>query len=121
MPAPCAASRLATAVLAQIQYLHPNSSIDLHRPTVIATTKARQPWAPTSSTNAFDPVASDHTPHSRHSNPHSARRTTPCHLPRFPPSEVFVRRPPECAAPLVSGQHPKTFTTCERLTASISR
>ena len=32
------------------------------------------------------------------------------HFPRFPPLEVFRRRPPMRAAPSVSGRHPKTFT-----------
>src|SRR6266436_1604341 len=31
-------------------------------------------------------------------------------FPRFPPLEVFRRRPPMRAAPSVSGRHPKTFT-----------
>jgi hypothetical protein len=34
-------------------------------------------------------------------------------FPRFPPLEVFVRRPPEFAAPSVSGRHPKTFTIAD--------
>src|SRR5450631_2541832 len=110
MPAPCAASRTATAVLVQIQYQHPDSCIDLHPPTAIATAKTRQSWAATSSTNACDPVASDHTPHPRRSNSHSARRTTARHLPQFLPLEVFVRRPPDYVARPVSGRHPKTFT-----------
>jgi hypothetical protein len=29
---------------------------------------------------------------------------------RFPPLEVFVRRPPEYVALSVGGRHPKTFT-----------
>ena len=32
------------------------------------------------------------------------------HFPRFPPLEVFRRRPPMRAAPSVSSRHPKTFT-----------
>src|SRR5262249_50719018 len=31
-------------------------------------------------------------------------------IPRFPPLEVFRRRPPEYRAITVSGRHPKTFT-----------
>ena len=31
-------------------------------------------------------------------------------VPRFPPLEVFRRRPPQGAAPSVNGRHPKTFT-----------
>src|SRR5450432_1413968 len=113
MPAPCAASRTATAVIVQIQYQHPDSCIELHPPTAIATAKTRQSWAATSSTNACEPVASDHTPHPRRSNSHSARRTTARHLPQFLPLEVFVRRPPDCVARPVSGRHPKTFTQAE--------
>ena len=33
-----------------------------------------------------------------------------CPLPRFPPLEVFGRRPPVCAEPSSWGRHPKTFT-----------
>jgi hypothetical protein len=38
-------------------------------------------------------------------------------FPRFPPLEVFERRPsaPEFAAPCVIGRHPKTFTTSDML------
>ena len=41
------------------------------------------------------------------------------HLPRFPPLEVCVRRPPVCAAPPSWGRHPKTFTTADSCTAAI--
>src|SRR5262249_48998930 len=34
-------------------------------------------------------------------------------FPRFPPLEVFRRRPPVRAAPSVSGWHPKTFTKAD--------
>src|SRR6266852_3497411 len=46
------------------------------------------------------------------SNPHSARRTTACHFPRFRSLEAFGRRPQaaEFAAPAVIGRHPKPFT-----------
>src|SRR5215510_16152079 len=39
----------------------------------------------------------------------------PPHLPssRFPPLEVFVRRPPVCATPSARGRHPKTFTAAD--------
>ena len=36
--------------------------------------------------------------------------TTASNFARFPPLEVFVRRPPECVAAPVRGRHPKTFT-----------
>jgi hypothetical protein len=42
-----------------------------------------------------------------------ARRTSTYPFPRFPPLEVFVRRPPESAAPFARGRHPKTFTLDE--------
>jgi hypothetical protein len=38
------------------------------------------------------------------------RRAPTYPFPRFPPLEVFRRRPPVLAAPSVSGRHPKTFT-----------
>jgi hypothetical protein len=45
---------------------------------------------------------------------HAARRG-PARVPnaRFPPLEVFVRRPPEYVALSVGGRHPKTFTKRE--------
>jgi hypothetical protein len=49
----------------------------------------------------------------RHSNPHSQRRATHVPLPRFPPLEVCVRRPPVPAAPPSWGRHPQTFTKAE--------
>ena len=42
-----------------------------------------------------------------------ARRTAASYLPRFPPLEVFRRRPPLHAALSVSGRRPKTFTKSE--------
>src|SRR5262249_24304896 len=39
---------------------------------------------------------------------------------RFPPLEVFRRRPPVRAAPSVSGWHPKTFTLADSCTAANS-
>jgi hypothetical protein len=44
-----------------------------------------------------------------------AARRGPANVPksRFPPLEVFVRRPPECAAAFGGGRHPKTFTKRE--------
>ncbi len=61
------------------------------------------------SANLLDRLNSNHTPHPRHSNPHSQRRATHVPLPRFPPSEVCGRRPPVCAAPPSWGRHPQTF------------
>jgi hypothetical protein len=39
-------------------------------------------------------------------------------FPRFPPLEVFRRRPPMRAAPSVSSRHPKTFTIATECTAA---
>ena len=36
-----------------------------------------------------------------------------CPLPRFPPLQVCVRRPPVCAAPPSWGRHPQTFTEAD--------
>jgi hypothetical protein len=69
---------------------------------------------PTSATVALDRVARTRILDPPCSNPHSARGALAAlpypPNPRFPPLEVFVRRPPECAARFVSGRHPKTFT-----------
>jgi hypothetical protein len=61
------------------------------------------------------PLAATTSPYVWPSNPHrpGARGTALPTLPRFPPLEVFVRRPPARAAKLVKGRHPKTFTISE--------
>src|SRR5262249_27901902 len=46
----------------------------------------------------------------RQSNPHSARATAQLHRPRFPPLEVFRRRPLSPRLDLSWGRLPKTFT-----------
>jgi hypothetical protein len=43
----------------------------------------------------------------------SPRRPANVPKSRFPPLQVFVRRPPECAAAFGGGRHPKTFTKRE--------
>ena len=44
-------------------------------------------------------------------NPHSSRLSRPSlTTPRFPPLEVFERRPPSPVKPSCRGRHPKTFT-----------
>src|SRR6266851_2839780 len=68
-------------MLAQIRHLQPTQCTSLRHQTQIATTKATSPYATTSSTNALDPPAPDHTPHPRRSNPHSERRTPNVTLP----------------------------------------
>ena len=52
-------------------------------------------------------------PHRRRSNPHSASRTAPILLPRFPPLEAFGRWPPAQAARHQCGRHPKPFTNAD--------
>ena len=49
----------------------------------------------------------------RRSRPTQLQPAAPAHVPpsRFPPLEVFRRRPPVRAARFVSGRHPKTFTS----------
>ena len=58
--------------------------------------------------------------HPRRPNPHSAAAQSHLPPPRFPPLEVFVRRPTVRLEPFVSGRHPKTFTKPEILKASNS-
>jgi hypothetical protein len=62
-------------------------------------------------------VARTRPPYPPHSNPHSARPTfaAPPHRPdsRFPPLQVFGRRPPVHVAPSSWGRHPKTSTEPE--------
>jgi hypothetical protein len=83
--------------------------------------------SPTSPTLAVDRSARTRTLDPSPPNPHSARGalarghlTASPHPPssRFPPLEVFVRRPPECAASFVSGRHPKTFTKADIMQCS---
>ena len=96
------------------------SSRNLHRSTSATATKANCLFAAPPSTNARG-VPPAHAHHRRRSNPHSARRTASLHLPRFPPLEVFGRRPPVPVTPFVSGRHPKTFTFASILPCPLSR
>jgi hypothetical protein len=66
--------------------------------------------AATSSTNACDPVASDHTLHPRRSNPQSARRPAARTLPAVSSLGGFRTPASSVLAPLAHGRHPKTFT-----------
>ena len=76
-----------------------------------STRPAAHPAAVSPSTGLLERLDSIHPPHPRHSNPHSPSRATHVPLPRFPPLEVCVRRPPVHAAPPSWGRHPQTFTT----------
>ena len=113
MPALCAASRSATAVLAQIRYRHPNSPINLHRPTQIGNSKAAAAPLATSSTSPLNPTASDHFPYPPRSNPHSARRPAKrTHSRGFLPWS-FSYAGPGTRSTVRSGRHPKTFTKAD--------
>ncbi len=106
---------------------HPRQFLPANRRTAIrpCPSNADHSCPPTSPTVTVNRVARTPPRYPLRSNPHSARGVlaAPPHRPisRFPPLEVFVRRPPECAAPFVSGRHPKTFTFSERLATSTSR
>src|SRR5262249_15705820 len=73
---------------------------NLHRSTD-AVSRSRPAWP---SANALRQLAFTQAHRPRRSNPHRFS------IPRFPPLEVFRRRPPEYRAITVSGRHPKTFT-----------
>lgn len=114
MPILFAASRPATATLSQIRYLNPDSCINLHRPTQIDTSKTTSSSAARPSANAFDPVASDHMPHPRRSNPHSVHAAR-IRLPLPAVSSLGGFRTPAASArgTVHRGRHPKTFTGAE--------
>jgi hypothetical protein len=106
MPVLFAASRLATAVLAQIRSLRPNC-IHLQRPTASSAATATSSGAATSSTNARNPLASHHTPHPRRSNPYSARRTSNVPPPAVSSLAGFRTPAPARAEPFVAAGIPK--------------
>src|SRR5262249_49365962 len=81
---------------------------NLHRSTD-AVSRSRPAWP---SANALRQLAFTQAHRPRRSNPHRFS------IPRFPPLEVFRRRPPEYRAITVSGRHPKTFTKCQELRLS---
>jgi hypothetical protein len=107
-----AAPRPATAALAHTRKPGLNS-IDLHQSTQLRSTAPIASSTATTPISALDPLATTPTPRRRRSNPHSARRTVPPPTARFPPLEVFRRRPLESVASFASGRHPKTFTTAD--------
>src|SRR5215471_9623259 len=62
------------------------------------------------------------TPRARRAQIPIARAALPtCPFPRFPPLEVFGRRPQLFAAPTMVGRHPKTFTKGELCIAANTR
>jgi hypothetical protein len=109
MPVALAAAPSATAECAQISSRRCKSVANSQR----STPSAAHSRASSPSANPLDRLNSNHTPHPRQSNPHSQRRATHVPLPRFPPWEVCVRRPPACAAPPSWGRHPQTFTSTD--------
>ena len=97
--------RLATEALAQIRNLSLNS-INLRCSKLLGSTTASRSSNATTSKSALDRLAATQPPLPQLSNPHSApRRAHTFPFPRFLPLEVFVRRPPECAALSVMGRH----------------
>ena len=87
--------RSATAALIQICNSHRNV-LDLSCSTQLISPTAPRSRAATASNIAFYRVPASQTPRPQRSNPHSASRAPAVPSSRFPPLEVFVRRPP-CA------------------------
>ena len=92
MPIFLAGRRSATVSLAQMQACDLNVAIDLRDLRQSPAPPAEKSGAATSSANALIGVNGSHTALPL-SNPHSARGTTACHLPRFPSLKAFGRRP----------------------------
>src|SRR5436190_15801646 len=86
-----------------------------------STRPAAHPAAVSPSIGLLERLDSTHTPHPRHSNPHSPRRDI--HVP--PPAVSSLgglRTPaPVCAAPPSWGRHPQTFTTADIQWVGLSR
>src|SRR5262249_40438956 len=93
----------AVTMLAQTSNRQLKLPNNLHRSTD-AVSRSRPAWP---SANALRQLAFTQAHRPRRSNPHRFS------IPRFPPLEVFRRRPPEYRAITVSGRHPKTFTTAD--------
>src|ERR1019366_3834413 len=121
LPIIVAGSRLATAPLAQRQHFDCDISVDPARwlPVNISETGRSPPSS--SSTVRLDPIGSHRSHHAQKPNRHRARRNASVSFPRFPPLEVFERRPQaaEIVATSVTGRHPKTFTYPEILMMSL--
>src|SRR5215831_18324343 len=99
-PITAVATGIAQTVLAQTSNRQLKLPNNLHRSTD-AVSRSRPAWP---SANALRQLAFTQAHRPRRSNPHRFS------IPRFPPLEVFRRRPPEYRAITVSGRHPKTFT-----------
>src|SRR5262249_37440264 len=93
----------AVTMLAQTSNRQLKLPNNLHRSTD-AVSRSRPAWP---SANALRQLAFTQAHRPRRSNPHRFS------IPRFPPLEVFRRRPPEYRAITVSGRHPKTFTIAD--------
>src|SRR6266508_5240388 len=113
--------------LAAIGYLRQFLLADLPPLIQPCPSNADHSCAPTSPTLAVDRSARTRPLDPSPPNPHSPRGAlargalaeSP-HPPisRFPPLEVFVRRPTEYLAPSSWGRHPKTFTQADSCTAA---
>jgi hypothetical protein len=98
----------------------PLSAADLPSPMQPSPFNTNHSSLTSSSTAAADRAARTRPLDPARSNPHSARGVLPAPRrpdSRFPPLEVFVRRPPEYVAPPSWGRHPKTFTACGQVVA----
>jgi hypothetical protein len=112
LPIIVAGSRPATAPLAQSQHLDCDTSVEPPRWLHVNITETGRSRPSSSSTARLDPIGSHRPHHAQQPNRHRARRNASVSFPRFPPLEVFERRPQaaEIVAPSVTGRHPKTFT-----------
>jgi hypothetical protein len=113
LPIIVAGSRPAVAGLAQRRHFDCNTSVDLLRLLHARITETPRSRVSFASTVLLNPIGSLRPSHAQKPNRHRAPRhrlTYP--FPRFPPLEVFERRPQaaEFAAPTVTDRHPKTFT-----------
>jgi hypothetical protein len=115
LPIIVAGSRPATAPLAQRRHFACDTSVDPPRWLHLNITETGRSPPSSSSTVRLNPIGSHRPNHAQQPNRHRARRNASVSFPRFPPLEVFERRPQaaEIVAPSVIGRHPKTFTQAE--------
>src|SRR5713226_5647848 len=88
--------------LGQTLHLRLNLGANLRRSMRQGRCNTHRSCFPTLATVALDRIGCPAAPNPQLSNPHSsgpARGTIAPSLPRFPPLEVFVRRPPDHGAP----------------------